>query len=284
MAPALSSFTLFGRLPAEIRCEIWKFAAPGPRIIPIKFDMNRVQYQSRISTPAILRVSQESRHEALKIYHELLLGPCRNIGCYIDIDRDTVYIKGGLVRNTNRIRTVHITPAPCLTENGSSEPLLLPAIEPNNTSSSAYILPSGREGITRTFYTELILDDLMTSPDGKIMLRDLHIEFETWQLLRAIFWRRRHKHPRRVEKLTIISERGNGPFRDIGLQDIRHEPASEGVELSATDMRNYILSRMKTSFIATSRYWNRRDKAAGLPQVLTCRIEMKALVKGENGF
>ncbi|PVH87976.1 hypothetical protein DL98DRAFT_525255 [Cadophora sp. DSE1049] len=242
----------------------------------------RSDYQSRISTPAILNVSHESRQEALKIYHELLLGPCRNIGCYVDIDRDTVYTKGGLMCNTNRISTIHISPAPISPDGAGNHG---PCEETNDTGSFARIVPSEREGTNRTHYTELILDDLMTRPDGKAILRDLHIDLDTWQLLRTMFWQSRHEHPRRVERLTIICERGNGPLRDIPLHDVRHVPAPpEGVELSVTDARNRILRRMKTSFITTNAFKNRRDKAAGLPQVLTRCIAMKALDKGENEF
>ena len=283
MTSSPTSFTLFGRLPVEIRCGIWKLAAPGPRIVAVKFDRNRAQYQSRITIPAILRVSQESRHEALKIYRELLLGPGRNVGCYVDIDRDTIYVKGNLMRSTNRISALCISAAP-LTPNiaGHSAPLPLPRVEPNKAGFER-ILPAGREGTTRTNYTELILDDLMTSPDSEAMLEDLHVDLETWQLLRTKLRRYRHEYPRYIKKLTIISERGNGPLREIRLHDIGHSPTPpDGAEISVTEARNNYLIRMKNSFIAISAFRNRRDKAAGLPQVLTRSISMKVLYKGDD--
>ena len=283
MTSSPASFTLFGRLPAEIRCEIWKFAAPGPRIVAVKFGRNKAQYQPRIRTPSILRVSQESRHEALKIYRELLLGPGRNIGCYMDIDRDTVYVKGDLIRSTNRISTLYISAAPPSPDiAGHSEPLPLLGVE-SDKAGFERILPAGREGTTRTNYTELILDDLMTSPDGKAMLEDLHVDFDTWQLLRKKFWRYRHEYPRYIKKLTIISERGDGPLTDIKMHDIRDVPTlPDGAETLMTERRNSYLIRMKTSFIAISAFRNRRDKAAGLPQVLTRSISMKLLYKGDD--
>jgi hypothetical protein len=65
-----ATFELFPKLPAELRIEIWKLV-PAPRIVVVHFhiDGRKRAYKFGASLPVILHACQESRHEALKIYH-----------------------------------------------------------------------------------------------------------------------------------------------------------------------------------------------------------------------
>lgn len=44
----------------------------------------------------LLHISQESRSVALKIYHQLRLGPMSIPGCFIDLARDIIYLSSNL--------------------------------------------------------------------------------------------------------------------------------------------------------------------------------------------
>jgi len=73
-------FSLFPILPAELRCKIWRWAAQHPRLVEIEYCQavdfstdrgthpeHRVCPKSRLP-PVLLRVSHESREEAMKAY------------------------------------------------------------------------------------------------------------------------------------------------------------------------------------------------------------------------
>lgn len=70
-------FTLFSSLPTELRLKIYGIALHTPRTITITcdrppFKRGRIRtsqsFRSNQPTPALLHVSQESRHEALEVY------------------------------------------------------------------------------------------------------------------------------------------------------------------------------------------------------------------------
>jgi hypothetical protein len=51
----LTKFTLFPKVPAELRIKIWRFAHPGPRIL-------RLEYEERISHTVCRQTPQEILH------------------------------------------------------------------------------------------------------------------------------------------------------------------------------------------------------------------------------
>jgi 2EXR family len=62
----LDTFTLFPRLPQELRLKIWQ-STIEPRILPIKWSQQLSQCVTQ-DNPAILRLTHESREEGLKTY------------------------------------------------------------------------------------------------------------------------------------------------------------------------------------------------------------------------
>jgi hypothetical protein len=65
---ALKEFTLFAKLPSELRLRIWKFSLPGPRCLELWYHERYKQYQAPAILPQALQVCNESRQEALKHY------------------------------------------------------------------------------------------------------------------------------------------------------------------------------------------------------------------------
>jgi 2EXR family len=84
--PALTEFTLFPKLPKELRIKVWQFAAREPRIVEVcqlqdaKYifrttnddddweTINSAPFYSPTALPVILRINQESRVIALENY------------------------------------------------------------------------------------------------------------------------------------------------------------------------------------------------------------------------
>jgi len=104
-------FTLFPKLPFEIRAQIYAYALPEPRLIELicevpsrlKLSLNSktekqthahlLDYVSKAPIPSLLHVCRESRGEAMRTY-ELGLGyGHENRGkIFIDFTRDTLLI------------------------------------------------------------------------------------------------------------------------------------------------------------------------------------------------
>lgn len=65
-----SEFTLFPRLPIELRFKIWKYALPGPRIVKIEFNIETDQwfcpFESQSESSSLSRTNKESR----EVYHK----------------------------------------------------------------------------------------------------------------------------------------------------------------------------------------------------------------------
>lgn len=86
----------FSGLPTEIRLNIWGLLLPSgtssPRVIPVKDNdaTNKLTHVGRTTPPLLLHINQESRSEALKIYHELRLGsrPIHNF--FVEFPRDYI--------------------------------------------------------------------------------------------------------------------------------------------------------------------------------------------------
>ena len=89
-SPALKSFFDFPRLPVEIRCQIWSFAAPRrPRILQVFYAPEQKVWQACKDgcggLPSIVHVSREARAEALKGY-------TKTLDAYIHLEEDTIFI------------------------------------------------------------------------------------------------------------------------------------------------------------------------------------------------
>jgi hypothetical protein len=66
----LQTFTLFNKLPTEIRLTIWKLATPGPRVIRIDVDSSN-KYALGIGNlliPSIMHICRESREVGSRLY------------------------------------------------------------------------------------------------------------------------------------------------------------------------------------------------------------------------
>jgi hypothetical protein len=86
----LASFTLFPKLPEELRCMIWARSAPlRPRVIQLFYEATSNTWHACPDScgglPPIIHVSQEARKEALKGYTWAF-------DTYIDLEDDTIFI------------------------------------------------------------------------------------------------------------------------------------------------------------------------------------------------
>jgi hypothetical protein len=94
------TFSKFGLLPAEIRCQIWREALPGPRVIEIRNNSPQKPLNvepafrgitSTCRIPSLLHVCREAREEALKSYElSFAIGEMPS-KVYIDFNRDIVF-------------------------------------------------------------------------------------------------------------------------------------------------------------------------------------------------
>lgn len=107
MAPEISSatarisFTLFPKLPTEVRLMIWKMTLPGPRAFELRsnyyFDMRAGDgyATSTDPQPVNLMVCRESRNEALKIYTVIFPAAIATAKCYFDPALDILFLSCG---------------------------------------------------------------------------------------------------------------------------------------------------------------------------------------------
>lgn len=108
-------FTLFPKLPPELRLKIIQIASNLPRILYIqltgpKVTGTRLPYFCRDPVPAVLHVSQEFRKEALKSYK--LTFPARPTngemieqpGVYYNSDADVFFLMSVSCRGLNTIK------------------------------------------------------------------------------------------------------------------------------------------------------------------------------------
>ena len=84
-------FDIFRKLPAEIRCMIWRFAMT-PRTIELRYNYSLQKCWTLHKVPTLLHVGREARYEALKRY-SLAFGikdaPAKT---YFDFKRDTLFL------------------------------------------------------------------------------------------------------------------------------------------------------------------------------------------------
>jgi len=91
MTIALSSFSIFNKLAAELRIKIWQYACE-PRIVEVRYDIDQDRCISCSRPPAVLQASRESRHEAQRIY-QLSFGTRLNAAhIYFNPVHDTLYL------------------------------------------------------------------------------------------------------------------------------------------------------------------------------------------------
>ena len=96
--PKPESFTLFPKLPIELRLRIWRLTFPPSRVLKIPVVPSRPSLQRQLSAcnPVALFVNHESRSEALRLYRPLMRhsdnasGPTKAV--YFDPDTDITCI------------------------------------------------------------------------------------------------------------------------------------------------------------------------------------------------
>lgn len=84
---ALTSFTYFPKVPAELRLRIWRFVPLNQRIVTIKCEKNRVSTILPLPAPPLLHVCHESRQKMLKDYKLLNM----HLPAYLHLERDVLY-------------------------------------------------------------------------------------------------------------------------------------------------------------------------------------------------
>jgi 2EXR family len=88
----LSEFTLFPKLPLEMRLMIWKHSLPGPRLMEVFYEDTTGVCKSTCSLPIPLHANREARDVALESY-ELCFGTKKAPPMiYFNTDIDQLYV------------------------------------------------------------------------------------------------------------------------------------------------------------------------------------------------
>lgn len=91
------AFTLFPKLPAELRKLVWGFALPGPKIVTI-FAPKPYAYQNQIEAwykiPAMLHTCHESRVLAQKAFDRVFGKSLGGNPVYFDFNQDALFFDG----------------------------------------------------------------------------------------------------------------------------------------------------------------------------------------------
>jgi len=98
---SLQSFSLFSKLPTELRIIIWRLTLES-RVIEIEFDKDR-GFFTRVFTPVALRVSRDSRNATITRYPTCfgnVIYPPRTL---FNFDLDTLYLDDEI-----QIHTLHL--------------------------------------------------------------------------------------------------------------------------------------------------------------------------------
>jgi len=293
-------FTLFKKLPPEVRCQIfWEACMTEPRIVPIYYDPVTTAYRSRLRPPAILQANRESRHEAQRVYHELRLGLVANTGCYIDPLRDAIYLKTNLNRVSNRIddssniepwqrgRLITTSPAgdTSLVSTQSTQADQAASSDPSDVEARASTAPNP-DMLRSRRHAKIILDDLIHSPDAEMIFKSFHVNYATWDLIRRYYRHRRHKIPIRLKELCVVWERGSAPLKaDFQMQEFGpQEFIPEGDPVRPPDYEEKRQAyKLVCSLKASNSFVNWRDKKQGRPVTLYYRICAKSIDLGESG-
>lgn len=267
------------------------------------YDIITTSYRPRIRPPPVLQTNRESRLETLRVYKELKLGQYPNVGCYINLNIDSVYLRSTLDRINNRIgddssiepwqRGRLITTSPAAANvaasddaSGASSQNTQP--DPANTSDPSDIearnsTAPNPDMLRSRRHSKIILDDLIHSPHREHIFRDFHINYATWDLMRRYYRHRRHKITCHIKQLSIVFERGHEPLKsDFNMQPLgQQELIAEGDPARSNDYeekRN--AHRLVSGLKSSNSFVNWRDKKAGRPVVLNYPICAKSLDKG----
>ncbi|PVH70508.1 hypothetical protein DL98DRAFT_540777 [Cadophora sp. DSE1049] len=101
--PILKKFTLFPKLPLELRLKIWGFAANVERIVSLSFTLDgqawvdvsrltiRNENRAQCSVPAVLHICSESRKEGLR-YYTACWDKCAGHNNYINLNTDILCV------------------------------------------------------------------------------------------------------------------------------------------------------------------------------------------------
>ncbi|KAH7360338.1 hypothetical protein BKA65DRAFT_547061 [Rhexocercosporidium sp. MPI-PUGE-AT-0058] len=97
-------FSLFKKLPLELRCLVWRFALPGPRVVRLKFAGNKAHdflIASELATakikvvtsiPGVLYACHDSRTIALKHYHIAFASIPKIQPMFFNFDHDYLHV------------------------------------------------------------------------------------------------------------------------------------------------------------------------------------------------
>jgi len=95
----VQQFTIFPELPLELRCKIWNFALPAPRVLQIRtivvqatgIESWKVCCEDKDKVPACLLVCHEARVEVLRKYSRVKALHRGRQAVYCDFERDFIY-------------------------------------------------------------------------------------------------------------------------------------------------------------------------------------------------
>jgi hypothetical protein len=89
------TFTLFPKLPTELRLKIWKYALPGPRAIRVQRAWSTLSRRIRAvaKPPAVLQINSESRQLALRFYEVSFNNAIKGRPIGIDYQVDALYME-----------------------------------------------------------------------------------------------------------------------------------------------------------------------------------------------
>jgi hypothetical protein len=89
------TFTLFPKLPTELRLKIWKYALPGPRAIKVQRGWPTFSHRIRAvaKPPAVLQTNSESRQLAMRFYELSFNNAIKGRPISIDYQVDALYME-----------------------------------------------------------------------------------------------------------------------------------------------------------------------------------------------
>jgi hypothetical protein len=95
------TFTLFPKLPTELRLKIWKYALPGPRAIRVQRNWPTMSGPIRAvaKPPAVLQTNSESRQLAMRFYELSFNSAIKGRPINIDYQVDALYMESWGVFN-----------------------------------------------------------------------------------------------------------------------------------------------------------------------------------------
>ncbi|KAF4629483.1 hypothetical protein G7Y89_g8663 [Cudoniella acicularis] len=94
----MGSFTLFRKLPPELRLQIWEYTKPEARTIEFTWNSKARSIVSTTATPTILHLCQESRQLFIRAYTPVQFGESTHI-TLIDFNQDTIFFGRGCQRS-----------------------------------------------------------------------------------------------------------------------------------------------------------------------------------------